>query len=72
MSPAGEIPLQNFDPIRAKRIDSRTPENFVNGGEFAADKLVPTDATDFSPLLLEIRNAKPDLVKKPRTRDLFL
>src|SRR5258705_434526 len=33
-----------------------------NGGQFAADKLVPTDATDFSPLLLEIRNAKPDLV----------
>ncbi|MBL8348052.1 MAG: ABC transporter substrate-binding protein [Rubrivivax sp.] len=33
-----------------------------NGGDFAADKLVPTDATDFSPLLLEIRNAKPDLV----------
>jgi len=32
------------------------------GGEFAADKLVPTDATDFSPLLLEIRSAKPDLV----------
>src|SRR5258706_11317815 len=34
----------------------------ANGGEFAADKLVPTDATDFSPLLLEIRNARPDLV----------
>ena len=34
----------------------------ANGGEFAADKLVPTDATDFSPLLLEIRSAKPDLV----------
>ncbi len=34
----------------------------TGGGEFAADKLVPTDATDFSPLLLEIRNAKPDLV----------
>jgi branched-chain amino acid transport system substrate-binding protein len=33
-----------------------------NGGAFAADKLVPTDVTDFSPLLLEIRNAKPDLV----------
>lgn len=33
-----------------------------NGGEFAADKLVPTDVTDFSPLLLEIRSAKPDLV----------
>ena len=34
----------------------------ANGGEFAADKLVPTDVTDFSPLLIEIRNAKPDLV----------
>ena len=34
----------------------------ANGGDFAADKLVPTDTTDFSPLLLEIRNAKPDLV----------
>src|SRR5215831_7387200 len=34
----------------------------ANGGNFAADKLVPTDVTDFSPLLLEIRNAKPDLV----------
>ncbi len=33
-----------------------------NGGKFAADKLVPTDATDFSALLLEIRSAKPDLV----------
>lgn len=33
-----------------------------NGGDFAADKLVPTDVTDFSPLLLEIRSAKPDLV----------
>src|SRR6478736_4516684 len=33
-----------------------------NGGQFAADELVPTDATDFSPLLLEIRSAKPDLV----------
>ncbi len=34
----------------------------ANGGNFAADKLIPTDATDFSPLLLEIRSAKPDLV----------
>lgn len=33
-----------------------------NGGQFAADKLVPTDATDFSALLLEIRAAKPDIV----------
>src|SRR5512140_2003002 len=34
----------------------------ANGGNFAADKLIPTDATDFSPLLLEIRSVKPDLV----------
>jgi branched-chain amino acid transport system substrate-binding protein len=33
-----------------------------NGGQFAADKLIPTDAADFSGILLEIRNAKPDLV----------
>ena len=33
-----------------------------NGGEFAADELVATDATDFSAFLLKIRNAKPDLV----------
>jgi len=34
----------------------------ANGAEFAADELVPTDAADFSPYLLKIRNAKPDLV----------
>ena len=34
----------------------------ANGGTFAADELVPTDAADFSPFLLKIRNAKPDLV----------
>jgi branched-chain amino acid transport system substrate-binding protein len=34
----------------------------ANGGEFAADELVPTDVADFSPYLLKIRNAKPDLV----------
>src|SRR6478735_6063226 len=34
----------------------------ANGGQFAADKLVPTDATDFSALLIEIRAAKPDIV----------
>jgi branched-chain amino acid transport system substrate-binding protein len=33
-----------------------------NGGQFAADKLVPTDLADFSALLLEIRSARPDLV----------
>ena len=34
----------------------------ANGGQFAADELVPTDATDFSAYLLKIRNAKPDIV----------
>jgi branched-chain amino acid transport system substrate-binding protein len=33
-----------------------------NGGAFAADELVPTDAGDFSAYLLKIRNVKPDLV----------
>jgi branched-chain amino acid transport system substrate-binding protein len=33
-----------------------------NGGQFAGDELIPTDATDFSSYLLKIRNAKPDLV----------
>lgn len=33
-----------------------------NGGTFAGDDLVPTDATDFSAYLLKIRAAKPDLV----------
>jgi branched-chain amino acid transport system substrate-binding protein len=33
-----------------------------NGGKFAGDDLIPTDATDFSSYLLKIRNAKPDLV----------
>jgi branched-chain amino acid transport system substrate-binding protein len=34
----------------------------ANGGQFAADELVPTDVTDFSPYLLKIRQAQPDLV----------
>src|SRR6267142_2012383 len=34
----------------------------ANGGNFAGDDLVPTDATDFSGYLLKIREAKPDLV----------
>ena len=34
----------------------------ANGGEFAADELVPTDAADFAAYLLKIRNAKPDIV----------
>ncbi|HVL71324.1 MAG TPA: ABC transporter substrate-binding protein [Beijerinckiaceae bacterium] len=33
-----------------------------HGGQFAADELIPTDATDFSPYLLKIRQARPDVV----------
>ena len=33
-----------------------------HGGQFAADELVPTDTTDFSPYLLKIRQTRPDLV----------
>jgi branched-chain amino acid transport system substrate-binding protein len=34
----------------------------ANGGTVIADELVPTDLTDFSPQLIKIRQAKPDLV----------
>lgn len=34
----------------------------ANGGSFIQDELVATDVTDFSPYLLKIRQAKPDLV----------
>lgn len=34
----------------------------ANGGSFMQDELVATDATDFSPYLLKIRQAKPDVV----------
>lgn len=34
----------------------------ANGGQLAGEDLVPTDSTDFSPYLLKIRQAKPDIV----------
>src|ERR1700730_15803465 len=34
----------------------------ANGGKLIADELVATDVTDFSPYLLKIRQAKPDIV----------
>lgn len=42
----------------------RVARNFMeeNGGEFVGDELVPTDTTDFSPYILKIRQAQPDLV----------
>jgi len=42
----------------------RVAKKFVsdNGGQFIGEELVPTDATDFSPYLLKIRQARPDVV----------
>lgn len=34
----------------------------ANGGQFAADELMPTDFSDFSTILTKIRSAKPDMV----------
>jgi len=62
--------------VKGKRIFSLTSDylfghdlakaakNFVtaNGGSVIGDELVATDATDFSPYLLKIRQAKPDVV----------
>lgn len=43
---------------------SRAAKNFFtrNGGNVIGDELVPTDLMDFSPQLLKIRQAKPDLI----------
>ncbi len=43
---------------------SRQAKRFftANGGTVVADELVPTDLADFSPLLLKIRQARPDLI----------
>ena len=43
---------------------SRVAKKFFadNGGSVVADELVATDVTDFSPYLLKIRQAKPDLI----------
>jgi branched-chain amino acid transport system substrate-binding protein len=43
---------------------SRAAKNFFNrnGATVIGDELVPTDLTDFSPQLLKIRQARPDLV----------
>ncbi|CAA9325296.1 MAG: ABC transporter, substrate-binding protein (cluster 4, leucine/isoleucine/valine/benzoate) [uncultured Microvirga sp.] len=43
---------------------ARVARNFLqkNGGQLSGDELVPTDATDFSPYLLKIRQARPDIV----------
>ncbi len=43
---------------------ARVARNFLqkNCGQLAGDELVPTDATDFSPYLLKIRQARPDIV----------
>lgn len=43
---------------------SRQAKRFftANGGTVIGDELVPTDLTDFSPQLLKIRQARPDLI----------
>jgi branched-chain amino acid transport system substrate-binding protein len=43
---------------------SRVAKKFLekHGGQNSGDDLVPTDATDFSPYLLKIRQARPDVV----------
>jgi branched-chain amino acid transport system substrate-binding protein len=43
---------------------SKAAKNFfaANGGNQIGDELVATDVTDFSPYLLKIRQAKPDLI----------
>lgn len=43
---------------------SKAAKNFfaANGGNLIGDELVATDVTDFSPYLLKIRQARPDLV----------
>jgi branched-chain amino acid transport system substrate-binding protein len=43
---------------------SRVAKRFLekHGGQNSGDDLVPTDATDFSPYLLKIRQARPDVV----------
>jgi len=43
---------------------AKAAKNFIaaNGGTVIGDELTATDTTDFSPFLLKIRQAKPDLV----------
>jgi len=43
---------------------AKAAKKFVtaNGGTVIADELVSTDTTDFSPYLLKVRQAKPDLI----------
>ena len=43
---------------------SKAAKAFIaaNGGTVIGDELTPTDTTDFSPLLLKVRQAKPDMV----------
>jgi branched-chain amino acid transport system substrate-binding protein len=62
--------------VRGKRVYSLTADYLfghdlskaakkffaANGGEQIGDELVATDVTDFSPYLLKIRQARPDLV----------
>ena len=72
---AGQAMLRD-NLVRGKKIFSLTADYLfghdlskaakkfyaANGGNLIGDELVPTDATDFSPYLLKIRQARPDVV----------
>ncbi len=72
---AGQAMLRD-NMVRGKKIFSLTADYLfghdlsksakkfyaANGGNLIGDELVPTDATDFSPYLLKIRQARPDVV----------
>lgn len=72
---AGQALLRD-NMVRGKKIFSLTADYLfghdlakvakgfyaANGGQSVADELVATDVTDFSPYLLKIRQARPDVV----------
>ncbi|MDQ8030460.1 MAG: ABC transporter substrate-binding protein [Bordetella sp.] len=51
------------DYVFGQDLSSKAKKFFAaNGGNVVADELVPTDLTDFSPFMLKIRQARPDVV----------
>lgn len=51
------------DYVFGQDLSAKAKKFFTaNGGNVVADELVPTDLTDFSPFMLKIRQARPDVV----------
>jgi branched-chain amino acid transport system substrate-binding protein len=51
------------DYVFGQDLSAKAKKFFAaNGGNVIADDLVPTDLTDFSPYMLKIRQARPDLI----------